>query len=79
MQKCSVEEVGPAQAKLNRNDWYLCCQLLPVIFMLYIFFFFRQDLLPFAKCIYHTPWQALQKEQNVLAPRDEHVLSILYF
>ncbi|KAI1243263.1 hypothetical protein IHE44_0000854 [Lamprotornis superbus] len=29
-----------------------------------------QDLLRFAKCIYHTPWQALQKEQNVLAVAD---------
>lgn len=41
--------------------------------------FFLQDLLPFGKCIHHTPWQAIQKEQNVLDPRDEHVLSILCF
>lgn len=39
VQECGVEEVGHVQAKLNRNGWYLCCQLLPVIFMLYFFFF----------------------------------------
>lgn len=77
VQECGAEEAGHVQAKLNRNGWYLCCQLLPVIFMLY--FFFLQDLLPFGKCIHHTPWQAIQKEQNVLDPRDEHVLSILCF
>lgn len=40
---------------------------------------FWQGLLPFGKCIYHTPWQVPQREQNVFASRDEHVLSTVCF
>lgn len=71
-----VEEAGCVQAKLNRSGWYLFCQLLPVFVMLY---FFWQGLLPFGKCIYHTPWQVPQREEKVFASRHEHILATVCF